>query len=63
MQEVNFRLLYILKTPIKQRFSGVFCVFKIGTLAGNGLKYIESHSLIPQTSTKSTHEKNKLDIN
>ena len=34
----NVSILYPLKTPENQRFSGIFRGYKMGTLARNGLK-------------------------
>ena len=45
----NVPILYPLKTPKKQRFSGVFKGYKVGTLARNGLKnviYVDKHCQI-----------------
>ena len=38
----NVHILYPLKTPENQRFSGVFRGYKMGTLAGNELNLIDA---------------------
>ena len=42
----NVPILYPLKTPENQRFSGVFRGYKMGTLARNGLTNCTSNLLL-----------------
>ena len=42
----NVPILYPLKTPENQKFSGVFRGYKMETLARNGLKWVESKKLL-----------------
>ena len=49
---VNFPILYPLKTPENQMFSGVFRGYKAGTLARNGLIYLRNKKEILRWSWK-----------